>query len=241
MNEEPKVLSTTRYSQFKKIRGNRKINQKYLGRLKTGIEENNMLPYKPIVVNENMEVIDGQHRLEVAERLGFPIYYVVSPTGNIAEVQKLNLNARRWTLQDFQDSFVDRGREEYIFLKEFVENHGVSLSNAIYLLAGDLQLRKQALLDEFRNGDFKVRQKEWATEFLSKLKELDPYLLDGIANDREFLTAMVKTYKKVDHKDFLKHLSIAHIKIERQTHAKDYLRVFEDILSFKKKYITRLM
>ena len=68
---EPMVINhvhtTTDYFLFKPINGNRNINRLHLSRLKKSIEENYL--FTVIIVNENYEIIDGQHRFECIKEL----------------------------------------------------------------------------------------------------------------------------------------------------------------------------
>ena len=67
---------TKNYSMFSHSKWNRLVSEKHVQNLMQGIKKNNQLEINPIVVNSSWEVIDGQHRLEVAKRLKIPIYYV---------------------------------------------------------------------------------------------------------------------------------------------------------------------
>ena len=61
------VIETTDYDIFKGIVGNRKVEKKHVEMLTGAIDRNNLLNVRPIIVNEEMMVIDGQHRLEAAK------------------------------------------------------------------------------------------------------------------------------------------------------------------------------
>ena len=62
-----KIYETTSYSQFKTMEGNRAVKD---GRVNKIVESINKIGYvlSPILVNEKMEVIDGQGRLSALER-----------------------------------------------------------------------------------------------------------------------------------------------------------------------------
>ena len=68
------IHSTGDLSVFKILDGNRNINLGNVDRLVKSIEENGFLQM-PIIVNENYEVIDGQHRLMAAKKINSIIYY----------------------------------------------------------------------------------------------------------------------------------------------------------------------
>lgn len=125
------IQKTTNYDMFKKIKGNRVLNPTHLANLTVSISRKNMLEYNPIMVNDRMEVIDGQHRLEVAKNNHLPIWYMIVPRTGIDEVVELNAYARTWKLVDYIDSLVARGYPEMVYLKEFCESYGMSVTIAI--------------------------------------------------------------------------------------------------------------
>ena len=157
-----KIQSTKDYSQFKTIRENREIAVGHVKKLIKSIEWSDMTEFTPIIVNENMEILDGQHRLEAAKRLNIPVNYIVSNKGDIETIRLLNSNSRRWFLKDYVDSFAKGGRSEYKQLKEFVENHEIPVSAAFSLLTyksaggNSLGRLKQGL---FSDGDFARAEK----------------------------------------------------------------------------------
>ena len=71
------IHSTQNYRQFNFIRENRDVNFKSL---LESVQKKNLLDCHPIICDEDLNVIDGQHRLKVAETLQVPIYYIISKT-----------------------------------------------------------------------------------------------------------------------------------------------------------------
>jgi ParB-like chromosome segregation protein Spo0J len=61
---------------FKHIKGNRIPNLKHVRRLVDSIKKYGM-KCNPILVNEQMEVIDGQHRLLAAKETNSFVYYII--------------------------------------------------------------------------------------------------------------------------------------------------------------------
>ena len=56
------IQQSTKYRQFKRIKGNRVLNPNHIARLKKSIERKNLLHLNPIIVNERHEIIDDtQH------------------------------------------------------------------------------------------------------------------------------------------------------------------------------------
>lgn len=66
-----KVYVTDKYSIFRRLSGNRDVKEARVKKIMRSIEKVGYIP-NPIIVNENMEVVDGQGRLEAVKRLGLP-------------------------------------------------------------------------------------------------------------------------------------------------------------------------
>ena len=75
-----KVLYEKNYTKFTLLDDNRDINDVHVEALAKSMKKSGQL--MPIIVNENLEVLDGQHRLKACELLGLPVAYVVNIGGN---------------------------------------------------------------------------------------------------------------------------------------------------------------
>ncbi len=67
--EVNKVYKTNKLEIFKPIVGNRPTNPMHIRKLSTSIKQNGILQ-NPIIVNEKMQVIDGQNRLFYTRKIG---------------------------------------------------------------------------------------------------------------------------------------------------------------------------
>lgn len=70
----------------------------------------------PIIVNEYMVVIDGQHRLEHAKKAGVPIEYIIKPGLNEHDIVRMNTTQRKWNMVNYIESYANQGSEEYVSL-----------------------------------------------------------------------------------------------------------------------------
>ena len=77
-NTDVKVKVTDEYNIFTFAEGNRAINPAQVKNLIKSIENIGLIP-TPIVVNEKMQILDGQHRVEACRQLKMPVYYIVVP------------------------------------------------------------------------------------------------------------------------------------------------------------------
>ena len=82
-----KIQSTFKYEMFHFIEGNRSIDHE--DRIEKSIRTSGLL-VQPILVNQNMEVIEGQNRYQACKNLGLPIYYVIQDGIGLDEVKSLN-------------------------------------------------------------------------------------------------------------------------------------------------------
>src|SRR5271157_6057712 len=117
------ILETTDYEIFKKVTGNREIDPAHVCRLATSIEKKNMLNVRPIIVNERMEIVDGQNRLEAAKLLGCTVYYLILKGADYEEVALLNSNQKNWAQSDYLKMYAKQGYPHYKRLLGFVHKH----------------------------------------------------------------------------------------------------------------------
>lgn len=106
------VFSTTDYSRFKMLEGNRDVVESRKQKILNSIREVGYVR-NPIVINKNYEIIDGQGRFEALKELGLPIEYVTSKDAGLEECVALNLGQTNWKSIDYIKSYATRGNENY--------------------------------------------------------------------------------------------------------------------------------
>lgn len=131
-----KIMKTEDYSIFKKHQQNRPIDPMNLKKIKNSIKINNLLELRPILVNADMEIIDGQHRLEAARELGVEIYYQVEKNIAAQDMIRLNANQKNWTSMDYIDFYVSAGNVEYLRIKEFMQKNNITINEYIRMAIG---------------------------------------------------------------------------------------------------------
>lgn len=115
------MKQTTNYSIFKYKPGNRAVNQKHVKKLKESFQKHDFLPSCPIIVDKNMYVIDGQHRLEAAKQLGIAVYYTVETEPDADLLIDLNITQRKWYAIDYVRYFADKNSHYKRFLQLLTE------------------------------------------------------------------------------------------------------------------------
>ena len=106
------VQETRDYARFSLMELNRDVNRQHVERLKQSFERDYLLA--PILVNENFEIVDGQHRFTAAKEMGLPIRYVVANGYTIEHVKMLNHEGKNWSVMDHFMSYVKQGVPAYV-------------------------------------------------------------------------------------------------------------------------------
>jgi hypothetical protein len=113
------VYQTYDYDKFKIMPANRNTDPLHIRRLVESFERHHLIT--PLIVNDKMEVIDGQNRLEAAKETKKPIYYMIIPGYGIKEVQIFNTLQKNWQKINYLDMWCTEGRKHYLDCKEFMQ------------------------------------------------------------------------------------------------------------------------
>ena len=132
------VYVTKDYSIFKRLVGNRDIPESRISKIVESIQTIGWV-HNPIIVNEKMEVIDGQGRLTALQRLKMPIEYVIAEGAGNKECIYMNMNMVNWKLPDFIKSYAEQGNENYQRLLSLMQRYANGnldiISTAVYRLS----------------------------------------------------------------------------------------------------------
>lgn len=231
-----KTEVTTDYTLFKTINGNRPISQRHVKRLIESIREQNLLAENPIIVNEKMEVIDGQHRLYAATELQTPIYYTVKKGADLETVQLINDNLRPWGNVEFLNSFVQRDFEEYKILEKFVQKYDLGITISIGVLMDNLGSKGHGeIMVKFKKGEFKVKDLPKAITFAEQIAKLGAYIEGNFYKSFPFVRALQIAYQETDP-DFLRQrIAQSGIKLRKRPTVREYLMDLEEIVNFRQK------
>lgn len=128
------VNQSTDYSKFKFLELNRKVNQKHVDNLIRLNEERSRYHLFPIVVDEQMNIIDGQHRYTACKKSNKPIYYLKddrSSHDKFKEITKVNTATRTHGHAEIFDMLIQKGDRTATQIKAFKtllkENHDITV------------------------------------------------------------------------------------------------------------------
>lgn len=235
-----KLQKTEDFTIFKNVLGNREINERHVRDLTDAIRRKNLLEYYPLLVNEDKEVIDGQHRLLAAANAGVPVYYTEVPGLQLDDVMSINTHSKRWGIQDFVDSYITLGNHHYEVLNSFAKNHHLSVGASAQLLAGNYNRSNVVgggtIGSMIKNGSFEVLAQVQAERIARALDDIQPYANFNVKIDRNFIQALrlLDRNPVFDMEKLMSKLQIhGDRKIERRVNPRYYLLQLEEIYNFK--------
>jgi hypothetical protein len=207
--EAQEVNRTSDYSKFKMLKSNRPLTESHVGYIVKSIEDNgSWLQDEPILVNEDMEVVDGQHRLEAHRRSNLPIYYKVVQGVGIERAHAMNRARRNWTLVDWMNSYANGGNINYQnFVKLYEANEQFSI--VVLLAACAEKPLMSSLSKQFRNGELSLSEEEVKAaqkklDMLAQLEEIAPNFINGTTSR---FVLQVFTHPKYDHARMVKKMT----------------------------------
>jgi hypothetical protein len=146
------VYVTTDYSIFRTLTGNREPKSPHVKRIAKSMKEKQLLV--PIIVNEKMELIDGQHRFLACKSLGLPVYFIIQNGYSIPEVQRINTASCNWGSTNFVQSYIDTGNENYIVFKQFQDQFNLPVSCTMTLMG----IESANDIKNFKHGMFSINK-----------------------------------------------------------------------------------
>lgn len=179
--EAYKVYTTKDYSIFKRLVGNRDIPESRISKIVESIQTIGWV-HNPIIVNEKMEVIDGQGRLTALQRLKMPVEYIIAKGVGNRECIYMNMNMVNWKLPDFIKSYAEQGNENYQRLLSLMERYANGNLNIISTAVYRISKSKQR---DIKQGVLQLTEEQYRAavprlEFIKPLLEvLDEKKLPG--------------------------------------------------------------
>lgn len=170
------VFETNDYGLFKRLKGNRDVNN-----VKGIVRSIKQVGYimNPIIVNENMEVIDGQNRIEALQQLELPVHYYVVNGATIDTARALNLGRANWKPLDYAKSYAEEGDTSYQLLIKILDESekigiNISIAEAVGIMKNEVDKCKNAS-KIIKEGTFKTNKSEYvrAINNIGCLKKFD--------------------------------------------------------------------
>jgi hypothetical protein len=225
-----KIMESKDYGMFGMMPFNRDVKRtKYL---ESSMKRHGWIDAYPMhVVQEGsrkFKIKAGHHRFVVAKKLEIPVKFVVCDDDTtIYELEKASL---RWSMQDYLDSHCRNEKPEYLRVKEYCEESGISLQLAISMLGGH-SAGSGNFQYEFKDGKYKIKE---GSDHADIVKNLVLYIKKhGITfyNQSLLVQAISKTVwvKGFDIAQFKNKIKQFHGIIEKKANLDQYLNMLEEL------------
>jgi hypothetical protein len=238
------VYVTKNLGMFSSIDGNRVPNLIHVKRLTDSIRKYGM-KCNPILVNERLQVIDGQHRLLAAKEVQSEVYFIIIPGSNLTDVHTLNLNQKNWSRKDFMEGYANMGVIPYIKLRDFVKkNDDYSFNDCVSLCSNTSTVasttsnsgnRKSSYKNTIEEGTWLGRDFVLGQEWANKIRMIKPYYVGY--NRTIFVGTMITllSNKNFDYSEFMHKLRIQPTALVDCANRDQYKTLVEDIYNFKRR------
>ena len=233
-----KVLYEKNYTKFTLLDDNRDINDVHVEALAKSMKKSGQL--MPIIVNENLEVLDGQHRLKACELLGLPVAYVVNIGGNSRQVALINNTQKSWLTNDYLKHYSHESWKNHVEYKKiimFEKENKLSHTVCMCLLSDNLNNGRRwdtGVMKSFKEGNFKIKNLERAQTYASQLLKFKSFVPNLVRIVR-FCIAFIKVSQL---KGF--NLELAYKQIEKNSNKfdkcvnqEDWIEAFVDAYNYK--------
>lgn len=106
----------------------------------------------PVLVNQNYQVIDGQHRVAAATELNLPVFYMVVPNMNLDDVHTLNSIGKKYSFDDYLEGYAAAGLAHYKNALSFRRKYKFTAHVYMYIWVGSKDFGNGASVNAFKNG-----------------------------------------------------------------------------------------
>lgn len=227
------------YSVFKSLDKNRDVLKNRLDKLIASISEKYLL--NPIMVNEYMQIIDGQGRYEALKILSKPIHYYVVPGADGDDCIRMNKYNTKWISLDYAKSYAKAGNPNYQRLLKACQYVGVTIKRALRLSNHGTTDNKDNRngMSIFERGllAFSDEDAEKVKDICEKADQIAKALLTTNRLNEAFYTAVkvMCEFDGYDHERMLKNCTLNRATYAQMSNLGNQLKEFERIYNYKSK------
>jgi len=231
IKEVNKVYKTKDYNLFNFRPDNRPIVQSHVKELMDSMSQHGWEKGSYVVVNEKMEVIDGQHRLMSGMELGLSIIFTIEKGSNFETIQTLNTKQKNWTKYNHIESFVTKGNQNYIILQKYMKKFPDFKLTEMLMFLGNTQSNIHKSV--FEDGGSEVRSTDIADKWINNLLCLKGYF-PKYYNKSIFVRSILRVLKKEDFKfsEFLHKVQLRPLMLQPCGTVEQYVEMIEKIYNY---------
>jgi hypothetical protein len=229
------IKKTKDYDQFKFRTDNReRITPSHVKALIESIKSRNLLELRPISVNGDLEVIDGQHRLLAAKALMVEIYYQMDKQLEAKDILLMNVS-KSWIMADYLNFYCKNGNQEYQKLADFLKKYNISLKVALNIMLGGGKVPKLY----FKKGSYIFNEEEFNDELdicwdtIGYIKRMNGF--SNYTSSSRFWKCLIKLIRHADFNATKWRQNLEKM-VERfcpKATTDDYMRLFMDVYNWR--------
>lgn len=184
-----KIYNTKDYDLFNKMIGNRPTQAFRVKKILNSIEKIGYIT-NPIIVNDQMEIIDGQARFEALKELEMPIDYIIVDGAGINQCIAMNTYNSNWREIDYINSYAEIGNINYIRLKELLDTY----KQGLFVTSTAIRRTSKIMSKTIRNGELEISEEEMeqAREKLSWICKFNT-IIDKVQGNKTILKQVLIT------------------------------------------------
>lgn len=220
------ILKTKNYDAFKFVTSNREVDQGHVKKLRSSISNKNLLHLNPIIVDEDMTVIDGQHRLEACKQLECEVFYVISNKIKEDDLRILNSVQKSWTTMDYINYYTVAGKSEFIEFSRLINQYPKMYVSALLALATTWTKD-----NDIRNGRLKIDNIAGARSVCALIDKVASMGYEPFAYSSSLVAAIRKCYDNAefDWDIFFKKLENNPRSFVKCSSKNEYLKMIEEV------------
>jgi len=204
-----RVYKTKDYKKFKRVKGNRDMSLAQIQKLVRSTNEEDLSASLPVIVNEKMEVVDGQHRIQAAKKRDKHVHYIVVEGADLNTVQLLNSNTKSWGINDYIRSYVERGYDHYETLLSFMSEFSLPATISASILSGRKVDAGGGVGTIIKTGRFEANGVPKARKIGRFVVDCKKHVDSSLGQSRDFIRSLIETFdvEGIENKRFLQKLS----------------------------------
>ncbi len=207
---------------------NRDIGKSRKNKYIKELSRKNALIDLPIVVNKDMEILEGQGRFVAIRELKKTIYFKFAAVLNKQDIPHINRPQMPWSSNDYFVKFLREKKPEYLKLKNFINKSKVHpLTVALSIVNGN---ETRPGIGVFKTGDFKYPENDaFAWNTVEHIKEFAPYF--DHYNHRYFMLGVLKLKQnhRYNPKRMMKKVKKYSFLFHKCDSCAEYFRIFNEI------------
>lgn len=215
------IKKTKDYDKFQIFTYNRPVNAKLVKSIMDSIQKIGYMEAKPVLVDKDFNIIDGQHRFTACKNLDIPVPYVITDVDPKEAMVQLNARQAQWNSGNYIHMWADSGIKCYQHLINYDKNHGFGLPLSMVIV-----FKSDPALALIKKGHrFSINENAEKIGAFIKSCDMVPY-----HRTTHFVRAIVKLFTMTNEEQREK-IKASLISLPQQAKMADYMVAFENIVN----------